>query len=102
MTLTLLEKVDWASWLRMVAYVSIFMMCLFVAIQWRSRLRLVALAGMAYCVVRIFTTLANALSLSQLRVSIDIATVLAVYLVAGALAVTIYQWLRFEAQPRAR
>ena len=91
-----LEHLDPATWARAVAYIAIMMMCLFVAMQWRRGVRALAVAGMAYCLVRIVTTVLNALRLESARALLDFLTVSAVWLVAAALAVTIYYWLRME------
>ena len=95
-----LAQIDPATWARAVAYVAIFMMCLFVAVEWRRGVRLLALAGMFYCLVRIATTMLNALRVAEARAVVDVLTVAAVWLVAAALAVTIYYWLRLEPYDR--
>ena len=40
-----LDAIDPATWARAIAYVAIFMMCLFVSMEWRRGLRLLALAA---------------------------------------------------------
>ena len=95
-----LDAIDPATWARAIAYVAIFMMCLFVSMEWRRSLRLLALAGMYYCIVRIVTTVLNALRVAESRALLDFLTVSAVWLVAIALAVTIYYWLRLEPYDR--
>ena len=95
-----LQQIDPATWARAVAYVSIGMMCLFVAMEWRRGVRFLALAGMFYCMVRILTTVLNALRVVEARAVVDVLTVAAVWLVAAALAVTIYYWLRLEPYDR--
>lgn len=102
MTIELLAQIDVATWLRMVGYVSLFMMCFFAMMQWRKRLRVLAVAGMLYCFVRIVTNVFNALALAQFRAVIDVITVLSIYFLAFSLAVTIYVWLRFELRENAR
>lgn len=91
-----LNALDAATWLRAIAYVAICMMCLFVSMQWQRGLRALALAGLLYCLVRILTTVLNALRVTEARVLVDVLTVFAVWLVAIALAMTIYYWLRLE------
>ena len=98
--LNTLEHIDPATWARAVAYVAIGMMCLFVAMEWQRGVRILVLAGMAYCLVRIVTTVLNALRVEQARAWLDVLTVAAVWLVAGALAVTIYYWQRLEPYER--
>ena len=66
----------------------------------QTALRLLALAGMFYCAVRILTTVLNALRVVEARALVDVLTVVAVWLVAIALAVTIYYWLRLEPYDR--
>ena len=87
-----LQHLDVATWLRMVGYTAIFMMCLFVAMEWQRGLHLMALAGMYYCLVRIVTTALNALRIEQARGLLDVLTVSAVWVCAFALAITIYYW----------
>ena len=60
-----LDAIDPATWARAIAYVAIFMMCLFVSMEWRRGLRFLALAGMYYCVARIVTTVLNALRVAE-------------------------------------
>ena len=74
-----LDAIDPATWARAIAYVAIFMMCLFVSMEWRRGLRLLALAAMYYCIVRIATTVLNALRVAESRALLDLYEQFEVY-----------------------